>query len=92
MRVLREETMSSNKVLPETHVNTPMPVIDIPLSRPLTSKELADLQAYPNEIVRLRARVAELEAALRLLADLGHHATWADINEARKTLGLSVLP
>jgi hypothetical protein len=208
-------------------VNTPMPIVNIPLSRPLTSRELADLQAYPNEIERLRARIsslemyaigvkeerdaalasaaekidrlrtreaklmslllqedmgaelansvseieglkktirgqgelvdrlradlaeleqkyqglygrhqaaepwmrlcekqastiaslqdsvtarnatmealggrdqkqrariAELEAALRLLADLGHHATWADINEARKTLGLSLLP
>jgi hypothetical protein len=51
--------------------------------------EKLDMRA---DIKRLRARIAELEAALRLLADLGHHATWADINEARKTLGLSLLP
>lgn len=46
----------------------PLKTVTIPLSRELTSQELAQLQAYPDEIMRLRSRVSMLEAS----ADVGN--------------------
>lgn len=72
--------MTDNRVLPATHVNAPMPIVSIPVSRELTPQELAGLQAYIDEIKRLSAINAKLrdaaEPAMRTLNAV--RVTWGN--------------